>query len=313
MHFPVLLHESIVNLNLKKGDIVVDGTLGLGGHSEKILEQILPDGLLIAFDQDQANMKKAQERLKDYQDNILYCSGNFQDLDKFIPNKFKEKISAIFLDLGVASTHFDQDERGFSYTKTGPLDMRMDQRLNKTAKDVISNTSCNELTEILKKYGEVRSAYKLAKKIVQARKEKTIKTTQDLTTIIEQVFPVPLKRAHPAQKVFQALRIEVNDELQVLEKTLLKSLKFLRTGGRLAVISYHSLEDRIVKHFFKEQAKPCICPREFLRCQCLRKPPLNILTKKPIVPTREEIEKNRRSRSAKLRLAIRTHNPLRNI
>ncbi len=302
-HIPVLLNETLDLLNLTANTNVIDGTLGLGGHSAAILEKIGPTGQLMAFDQDERNLQEAKKRLKKYENQITFVHDNFENLEEQVKkNNFQP--DAILLDLGLSSPHIEEAERGFSFQKDGPLDMRFDQRSNVTAEKVVNSYSEKDLADIIFHYGDERRSRPIAKAIVEARKESPITSTAQLAHIIAGASKGKSK-THPATQTFQALRIYVNRELEVLEKVLESALRVLKKGGRLVVISYHSLEDRMVKRFFKDQVKNCICPQEILICQCNFEKTLYILTRKPIIPNRLEASANPRSRSAKLRGAER--------
>ena len=323
-HIPVLLSETLDLLNLKTNTKIIDGTLGLGGHTLEILKTIGFKGKVMAFDQDGRNLDFAKKRLKKYEKQILFIHDNFENLAKNA-KKHKFQPDAILLDLGLSSPHIEDAERGFSFMKEGPLDMRFDKRQTLTAYQVVNSYPEKELADLIYEYGEERQSRKIARRIVEARKIKRIETTTELAEIIankrrakseeRRVHPERLtaprsplqarKGIHPATLTFQALRIYVNRELEVLEKVLQDSLDLLKKGGRLVVISYHSLEDRIVKNFFRDQVKNCICPKELLICQCNFEKKLYILTRKPIIPKRLEVSANPRSRSAKLRAAER--------
>ena len=303
MHKPVLLHEVVRGLNLKRGSVVVDGTLGLGGHAREIIKHILPNGLLIGIDQDPRNLKKAKENLKEFSKNIKFVQGNFSKLSEILKNLGIEKVDAILLDLGLSSPHIDEADRGFSYIEDGPLDMRMNPESSVTAAEIVNTYKERELANLIYKYGEEKHSRKIANIIVKERERKKFTTTRELATVLER--EIKNKHKHPALLTFQALRIAVNDELDVLISVLKESVELLSSGGCLAVISYHSLEDRIVKQFIREQARVCICPKELPLCSCNNKPKFKIITKKPIVPSEEEVKSNNRSRSAKLRIAER--------
>lgn len=306
-HQPVLLHETLDLLNLEANTQIIDGTLGLGGHSLEILKKIGAKGKILAFDQDERNLKVAKERLKKYEKQVIFVHDNFENLLKQA-KKHKFTPDAILLDLGLSSPHIEDPERGFSFMKEGPLDMRFDKRQKLTAYQVVNSTPEKELADIIYHYGEERQSRKIARRIVEARKRKKIETTTELAEIIEnrrEAKSGKRKGIHPATLTFQALRIYVNRELEVLEKTLEDSISLLAPGGRLVIIAYHSLEDRIVKNFFRNQTKNCICPKELPICQCNFKKTLYILTRKPIIPSRLEVSENPRSRSAKLRAAER--------
>ena len=305
LHEPVLLHEAVEALNLQNQSVIIDGTLGLGGHSELILNSI-PQGHLIAIDQDPRNIVHAQERLESFSSRLSIVQENFENIPKVLEDLCIKSVDGILLDLGIASTHVDEAERGFSFQAEGPLDMRMnpDQILN--ASMIVNSYSEKELADMIYRYGEEPKSWKIAKAIVLARKEKKITRTRELTSIIESVVKSQKgNKKHPAMKTFQALRITVNHELDALREALKVSVRLLNPGGRLVVISYHSLEDRIVKQFFREQTRYCICPKESPICTCDWQTQLKIITKKPVLPKEEEVLRNSRSRSAKMRVAER--------
>lgn len=305
-HVPVLLKEAIAGLNIRSDGIYLDGTLGGAGHSLEIAK-MLTTGKLIGIDQDMNAIKKAKEVLKDYSSKTIFVHDNYVNIKKILKDLDIEKVDGILLDIGVSSHQLDQEERGFSYNKNAPLDMRMDKTNSFTAWDVVNKYSQKELEKILWDYGEERWAKRIAEFIVNERKLKSIDTTFDLVDIIKKAIPkkVRMEGHHPAKKTFQAIRIEVNQELDVLKRSIPIMSKSLNSSGRLCIITFHSLEDRIVKEEFKELYKECICPPEFPICVCDKKREINIITKKPIVPSKEEIEKNPRARSAKLRVAER--------
>lgn len=305
-HVPVLLKEAIAGLNIRSDGIYLDGTLGGAGHSLEIAK-MLTTGKLIGIDQDMNAIKKAKEVLKDYSSKTIFVHDNYVNIKKILKDLDIEKVDGILLDIGVSSHQLDQEERGFSYNKNAPLDMRMDKTNSFTAWDVVNKYSQKELEKILWDYGEERWAKRIAEFIVNERKLKSIDTTFDLVDIIKKAIPkkVRMEGHHPAKKTFQAIRIEVNQELDVLKRSIPIMSKSLNGSGRLCIITFHSLEDRIVKEEFKELYKECICPPEFPICVCDKKREINIITKKPIVPSKEEIEKNPRARSAKLRVAER--------
>ena len=302
-HTPVLLSETLDLLNLEANKHVIDGTLGFGGHSLEILKKIGPKGKLMAFDQDERNLEEAKKRLKKYEKQVLFIHDNFENLAE-VASKHNFQPDAILLDLGLSSPHIDDPERGFSFQKEGPLDMRFDKRQKLTAEAVVNSYSEKDLADIIFHYGEERKSRLIARVIVQARKKAPIKTTTQLAEIIGKAIRSK-GRIHPATLTFQALRIYVNRELEVLEKVLEQAIKLLKKGGRLVVISYHSLEDRMVKNFFRNQTRNCICPKELLICQCNFQKKLYILTRKPIISDGIEVSHNPRSRSAKLRAAER--------
>lgn len=302
-HTPVLLSTTLDLLNLEANKHVIDGTLGLGGHSLEILKKIGPKGKLMAFDADERNLEEAKKRLAKYSKQILFIHDNFENMAEHA-RKHKFQPDAILLDLGLSSPHLDEAERGFAFLKEGPLDMRYDKRQRLTAEIVVNSTPERELADIIFQFGEERRSRRIARAIVEARKKARIRTTLELAKIIGKAIPRTGK-IHPATLTFQALRIYVNHELEALTKALHNSLYLLKKGGRIAVISYHSLEDRIVKNFFRDQTRNCICPKELPICQCKFEKMLYILTRKPIIPKGIEVSQNPRSRSAKLRVAER--------
>lgn len=302
-HISVLLEETLDHLNLRAGQTVVDCTLGLGGHSEVILEKIGSNGTLIAFEQDEENLKIAKSKLDTLNSKIgakiQLIHDNFENFENYV----KKPVDAILFDLGLSSPHIDNPERGFAFKEDGPLDMRFDKRQTLTAYEVINNYKERDLADIIYEYGEEPRSRLIARKIFEYRKrQKPIETTSELAEIVKSVFK-PGNRIHPATQTFQALRIYVNRELDVLDKALDSAIEMLKPEGRIVVISYHSLEDRIVKRKFRYFASDCICPKELPICQCDFKKKLYILTKRPIIPTGIEVESNPRSRSAKLRVA----------
>jgi len=304
-HTPVLLQETIDHLNLRAGQTVVDCTLGLGGHSEAILEKIGPKGHLIAFDQDEGNLKAAKERLKKYEKQITYIHDNFEYLEEHLKDRGIKTVNAILFDLGLSSPHVDDPERGFSFMKEGPLDMRYDKRQGLTAEKVINTYNEEKLADIIFKYGEERRSRAIAKKIAHIRKSEPIVSTLQLARIIGWGPKGHKSKIHPATLTFRALRIYVNREMEVLEKALDQAVKILEPGGRIVVISYHSLEDRTVKNKLRYYTQDCICPKELPVCQCNFQKKLYLLTRKPIIPNGIEVSRNPRSRSAKLRVAER--------
>ena len=305
-HTPVLLKEAIDGLNIKEDGIYVDGTLGGAGHSLEIVKR-LTSGKLIGIDQDLDAISKAQEVLKNDLDKIILVHDNYVNIEEILSSLHIEKVDGILLDIGVSSHQLDEEERGFSYNKDAPLDMRMDETQDFTAWDVVNKYSEEELKRIIWDYGEERWAKRIAEFIVNERKTKPIDTTLQLVDVIKKAIPkkVRMEGHHPAKKTFQAIRIEVNGELEVLEKSIPKMCRLLNKGGRIAIITFHSLEDRIVKETFKELNKDCICPPEIPICVCDKKQEIKIITRKPITPTESEIERNPRSRSSKLRIAER--------
>ncbi|MDK2823465.1 MAG: rRNA (cytosine1402-N4)-methyltransferase [Clostridia bacterium] len=306
-HVPVLLNEIIDILNPQPGDIFVDCTLGGGGHSKAILERTLPHGYLIGIDQDLNALNAARKNLSRYKDNIIFVHSNYKNLDEIISKYSPEGINGILFDLGVSSHQLDEKERGFSYMQDAPLDMRMNQTNSFSARDLINSYSEEMLADIIKEYGEERWAKRIAQFIVQARNKKSIETTGELVEIIKAAIPARARKdgPHPAKRTFQAIRIAVNEELDVLEQALDIAVKWLKKGGKIGVISFHSLEDRIVKERFKYLAQKCVCPSEIPICQCNKKALIKILTRKPVVANKEELATNPRARSAKFRAAVK--------
>lgn len=304
-HISVMLNETIENLEIKKDGIYVDCTLGGGGHSLEILKLLSKEGKLIGIDQDNEALNAAKERLKDF-DNVIYVHDNFYEIDRILNDLSLGKVDGILMDLGVSSYQLDNPERGFSYMKDAPLDMRMDTDSNITAFDVINTYSEEELIRIFREYGEEKFSKRVASYIVAKRQENTINTTLELVAIIKKAIPLKFqKEGHPAKRVFQAVRIEVNKELTIIDKAIEDGVNKLKPGGRIAIITFHSLEDRIVKNKFRNLQNPCICPKDFPICACGKIPIIRTLTSKPILPTDEEIEINKRSKSAKLRIAVK--------
>lgn len=305
-HISVLLNECIKGLNIKENGIYVDCTLGGAGHSSEILKFLSSEGKLVGIDQDEEALRAASEKLKEY-DNVLYKHSNFYHIKNILEELQVGNVDGILMDLGVSSYQLDEKSRGFSYMQNAPLDMRMNKKSSLDAYEVVNFYDENKLAKIIKDYGEERFAKRIANFIVESRQEKKIETTGELVEIIKRAIPAKFRREgpHPAKRTFQAIRIEVNGELEILNKAIEDSVKNLKSGGRIAIITFHSLEDRIVKNKFKELEDPCICPRDFPICTCGRKPLVKIITRKPIDPSREEVETNPRSRSAKLRIAER--------
>ncbi len=303
-HVTVLLKETIEGLDIKPNGIYVDGTLGGGGHSFKIL-QYLEKGKLIGIDQDQDALDAAAKRLSIFEGKFVPAHSNFENIKTVLKELEIDKIDGLVLDLGVSSYQLDEAERGFSYMNDGALDMRMDQTASFSAWDVVNTYSEKELLEVIRSYGEENWAARIAKFIVEARAEKSIETTFELVDIIKKAIPSKARQdgPHPAKRTFQAIRIEVNNELKIIEKTIEDTVSVMNKGGRIAIITFHSLEDRIVKTTFKRLAEGCICPKELPVCVCNNKPKVKIITKKPIIPSEDELENNPRARSAKLRIA----------
>lgn len=304
-HTPVLLDEVMQGLKLRPGGIYVDGTVGGGGHSEEILKRTSPDGKVVAMDVDPQALAAARRRLAGFGDRFIADRSNFIDLPVVLDRYGIEAVDGILFDLGVSSCQLDKPERGFSYLHDAPLDMRLDPEQSYTAARLLQEASEGELAEIIKKYGEEKWAERIAAFIAREREKQPIKTTGRLVEIIKTAIPARARRRgpHPAKRTFQALRIAVNRELDVLAVALNKAVRLLKAGGRICVISFHSLEDRIVKETFRQLADPCDCPRDFPQCVCGKEPVLKIITRRPQFPREEEREANPRSRSARLRIA----------
>ena len=301
-HKPVLLWECIEGLNIKDDGIYVDGTLGGAGHSKQILKKISNKGMLIGIDRDLEALEAAKENLKEFK-NVRYIHGNHDDIDEILKDIQINGVDGILLDLGVSSYQLDERNRGFSYLGENELDMRMDKTQELTAKYVVNNYSEEKLADIIYEYGEERFSRNIAKNICIARKQKEIETTAELVNIIEKSIPKSKQKdGHPAKRTFQAIRIEVNNEIKPLYNTVLKSIKALNPGGRLCIITFHSLEDRAVKKAYIEAEGRCTCPKDLPYCICNAVSYGKIINKKPIVATKEEQEQNSRSKSAKLRI-----------
>lgn len=303
-HFSVLLRETVDALNVRPDGIYVDGTLGGGGHAEAVLERLTEGGRLIGIDQDEAAIKAAGERLARFKDQVTIVRSNYREMPQVLKDLGIAEVDGIVLDLGVSSYQLDTADRGFTYRTNAPLDMRMDQRQTKTAKDIVNGYSETELFRVIRDFGEDRFAKNIAKHIVMARQEKEIETTDELSEIIRASIPARVRATggHPSKRTFQALRIELNQELTVLQDSLDSMIDLLSDHGRLAIITFHSLEDRIVKSGFNKNEKPCICPPTFPVCVCGRISKGQVITRKPVLPTAEELEANSRSKSAKLRV-----------
>ena len=303
-HRSVLLDECIEALNIKPDGIYVDGTAGGGGHSFQIAKR-LDKGMLIAIDQDEDAIVAASKRLAPYGDKVRIVRNNFSNLDDVCRELGIEKIDGLLLDLGVSSYQLDTADRGFSYMADAPLDMRMDKRQELDAYKVVNEYSESELKRIIYEYGEDRFAGRIAARIVSKRAESPINTTGELVQVVKNAIPAAMREggSHPAKRTFQAIRIEVNKELNVIAPAILSAVNLLGEGGRIAVITFHSLEDRIVKSEFVKYGKGCTCPKDFPICICGNKPKLKIITNKPILPSSQELEENSRSHSAKLRVA----------
>ncbi|KPU44044.1 ribosomal RNA small subunit methyltransferase H [Oxobacter pfennigii] len=304
-HVSVLLKQSVENLVWKQDGIYVDGTVGGAGHSLEILKTLNSGGKLIGIDRDLTALKAAQEKLKNYKDRLLLIHSNFSNLKQVLEDNGIKKVDGVLLDIGVSSPQLDDAERGFSYNNDAPLDMRMDMTSELTAKEIINTYSENELSKIIYEYGEERWAKRIASFIVKEREKNKIITTGQLVEIIKNAIPASARREgpHPAKRTFQAIRIAVNRELDEITEAIPNIVDVLNPNGRVCIITFHSLEDRIVKDEFKRLANPCTCPPEFPVCICNNKPEINILTRKPILPDEDEIRENPRSRSAKLRVA----------
>ena len=303
-HVPVLFHECLDNLDIKANGIYVDGTLGGGGHSLGIGERLSREGTLIGIDRDEEALEAAGRRLAGLACDVHLVHSNYADIKKVIADLGVDGIDGALLDIGVSSYQLDNSERGFSYMQDAPLDMRMNREESFTAGDVVNTYTEKHLTQIIKDYGEERWASRIAKFIVKAREEGTIETTGQLVEIIKAAIPASARREgpHPAKRTFQAIRIEVNSELEQLKTAVNEYCDVLRPGGRLCIITFHSLEDRIVKDAFRKRLDPCICPKQLPVCTCGRKADVRKVTGKPIVPGAEELGTNPRSRSAKLRV-----------
>lgn len=303
VHKSVLLDECIEGLNIKPNGIYVDGTLGGAGHSREIIKKLSDQGKLIGIDRDDEALKAAKERLKEYS-NVTYYHGNHDDIKEILEDLNIEKVDGILLDLGVSSYQLDERNRGFSYLGENVLDMRMDKTQKLDAKIVVNNYKEEELAKIIYDYGEERFSRQIAKNICIERKKQEITTTKQLVDIIEKSIPAKFrsKDSHPAKRTFQAIRIEVNDEIKPLYQTVLNSIECLKPGGRLCIITFHSLEDRAVKNAYIDAEGKCICPPGLPYCACGAIKKGKIITKKPILPTKEEMENNSRSKSAKLRI-----------
>lgn len=304
-HKSVLLEETIDSLNIKPDGIYVDGTLGGGGHALEVCKRLSKNGRLIGIDQDEDAIEAATKRLEEHKDKVTVVRSNYVNIKEVLGELGIEKVDGIYLDLGVSSYQLDASDRGFTYREEdAPLDMRMDQRNDQTAADIINNYSEFDIYRIIRDYGEDKFAKNIAKHIVRARQIKPIETTGELSEIIRAAIPAKVRAAggHPSKKTFQAIRIELNKELEVLSQSLDAMIDLLNPDGRISIITFHSLEDRIVKTRFKTNENPCICPPHFPICVCGRKSKGKVITRKPIIPTEEEIEENKRSKSSKLRV-----------
>lgn len=305
VHKSVLLNETIEGLNIKPDGIYVDGTLGGAGHSYHICEKLTQGGRLIGIDQDEDAIAAAKKRLEPFADRVTIIRDNYCNMKNALANIGVTKVDGILLDIGVSSYQLDAAERGFTYNdEDAPLDMRMDRRNPMTAEDIVNDYSEMELFRVIRDYGEDKFAKNIAKHIVQTRQNERIHTTGQLVEIIKAAIPMKFRvtGGHPAKRTFQALRIELNKELEVLENSIDEMIELLNDGGRLCIITFHSLEDRIVKNKFRDNVNTCTCPPEFPVCVCGNKPKGVIVTRKPIVPSEEELEENKRAKSSKLRI-----------
>ncbi len=301
-HEPVMLEECIKGLNIKENGIYVDGTLGGAGHSKEILKRLSKEGRLIGIDRDEEALSAAKENLKEFT-NVTYVHGNHDDIKSILEDLKIDKVDGILLDLGVSSYQLDERNRGFSYLGENELDMRMDKSQSLTAKDVVNTYKEEDLANVIYQYGEERFSRRIAKNICERRQQKPIETTKELVEIIEKSIPRKFQNdGHPAKRTFQAIRIEVNNEIKPLYETVINSIECLKPGGRLCIITFHSLEDRAVKNAYVEAKGKCTCPKDLPYCVCGAKSLGEIITKKPIVATDEEKERNSRSKSAKLRI-----------
>ena len=303
-HKSVLLYETVDSLNIRPDGIYVDGTLGGGGHAYEVCRRLGEHGRLIGIDQDADAIAAATKRLEPFADKVTVVRSNYETIASVLHELGLEKVDGIYLDLGVSSYQLDTASRGFTYREDAPLDMRMDQRNTQTAADIVNTYSEMELYRIIRDYGEDRFAKNIAKHIVRQRQEKPYETTGELIETIKAAIPAKIRATggHPAKRTFQAIRIELNHELDVLNCSIDTMIDLLNPGGRLSIITFHSLEDRIVKKRFRDNENPCICPPEFPVCMCGRKSKGTVITRKPIVPGEEELEYNKRSKSSKLRV-----------
>ena len=307
-HKSVLLKETVDSLCIRPDGIYVDGTLGGGGHAFEVCRRLGPGGRLIGIDQDQDAIAAASERLAPFGDRAVIVRSNYRQIQDVLEGLQIGRVDGIYLDLGVSSYQLDTAERGFSYREDAPLDMRMDRRNTQTAADLVNGCDESELYRIVRDYGEEKFAKNIAKHIVKARQEKPIETTGELTEIIKAAIPAKMRATggHPAKRTFQAIRIALNHELEVLDQSIDTMIQLLNPGGRLSIITFHSLEDRIVKNRFRENENPCICPPDFPVCVCGRVSRGRVITRKPILPSEEELEENKRAKSAKLRVFERS-------
>lgn len=306
-HVSIMLDEVIENLDIKSDGIYVDGTLGGAGHAWHVCKKLGPDGRFIGIDQDEAAIEASKLRLQEFGDMVTVVRSNYCHMKDLLWQMEIDKVDGILLDLGVSSYQFDNASRGFSYREDAPLDMRMDQRQEMTARDIVNTYSEKELYRIIRDFGEDKFAKNIAKHICLARQKKPIETTFELSEIIKGAIPMKMRAVggHPAKKTFQAIRIELNQELAVLQNSLNDMIDLLNENGRICIITFHSLEDRIVKTIFKKSENPCECPPNFPVCMCGKKSKGKVVTRKPIIPTPREMEENPRSKSAKLRVFMK--------
>ena len=307
-HVSVLLQETVDGLNVKPDGIYVDGTLGGGGHSYEVCTRLGAKGSIIGIDQDEAAIEAASIRLKDFGEKVTIVRSNYCDMKSRLHELGIDKVDGLMLDLGVSSYQLDTADRGFSYREDAPLDMRMDQRSEMTARDIVNDYSEMDLYRVIRDYGEDKFAKNIARHIVRERAKRPIETTGELTEVIRHAIPMKFqkKTGHPAKRTCQAIRIELNRELDVLRDSLDDMIDMLNPGGRLCIITFHSLEDRIVKSAFKKNENPCTCPSDFPVCVCGKVSKGRVITRKPILPSEEEMEVNSRSKSAKLRIFERS-------
>ena len=307
-HKSVLLEETVNGLNIKPDGIYVDGTLGGGGHAYEVCKRLGENGRFIGIDQDEAAIEAAGNRLSDFGEKVTIIRSNYCEMKLQLQKLGIEKVDGIVLDLGVSSYQLDTAERGFSYRVDAPLDMRMDRRQEMTARDIVNEYSEMELFRIIRDYGEDKFAKNIAKHIVMERRNCPIETTGQLIEVIKRAIPMKFQKTsgHPAKRTFQAIRIELNKELEVLRNSLDDMIDMLNEDGRICIITFHSLEDRIVKGIFKKNENPCTCPTHFPVCVCGNEPKGSVITRKPILPSEEELEENSRSKSAKLRIFERS-------
>ncbi len=303
-HKSVLLYETVDSLNIKPDGIYVDGTLGGGGHAFEVASRLGENGRLIGIDQDADAIKAATERLEPFKEKVTIVRSNYRNIREVLAGLGIQKVDGIYLDLGVSSYQLDTAERGFTYREDAPLDMRMDQRNEKTAADIVNDYTEMELFRVIRDYGEDKFAKNIAKHIVRARENSRIETTDQLVEIIKAAIPAKMRMegGHPAKRTFQAIRIELNKELEVLTDSIDTMIDLLNPDGRLSIITFHSLEDRIVKLRFRDNENPCVCPPNLPVCVCGKKSKGKVITRKPIIPADEEIEENKRSKSSKLRV-----------